>query len=818
MGSDIQTTDTRRADGKPGPAQAASRAGSAVPSTEASDFHLLAEALPHMVWVCRDDGALAYLNRQGLDFLGTSRVESTYSLFDAAHVHSDDLENMSLAWKIALLTGSPLSTETRLRRADGEWRWHLIRAQAVKDSQGRVLRWMGTSTDIHDVREANECNAFLLGLSAELAAISHPQDLINRVMLRLRQRLEVERVTLAEIDEEEEEALLLHLSAGDDARLDVTGMSIEPFRELFDEARQGKVTWVRDTREDANAEALYRKWCGSEHGAILSAPLLRGGELKALLSAIDSDRREWTANDIELIRRVAEIVWPALEKARADRALAASEERVRLAQGVAQIGSWELAPQTAQMVLSQEACELFGLEQDVFGLHDQWVERIDPRDREAVQTMLRQGCTSVVTELEYRYLHPERGLRWIFSKSGVVEYEHQRRLVGVSLDVTDRRQAEEALREVNQRKDEFLAMLAHELRNPLAPIRNAAQLLRVHTSGRPELEWARSVIERQTRHLVRLVDDLLDVSRMVRGQIALQRSRIELGEVVRHAIETSQPLVKARRHKLHVEIQSDVQLDGDLTRLAQVLGNLLNNAAKYTDEGGEIWLTASQQGRDIVVSVRDSGFGIAPGLLPRVFDLFTQAERTLDRAQGGLGIGLTLVRRLVEMHGGRVEVRSEGLGKGSEFIVRLPALQAAAGNGVHAASESESAEETSAREGHLRILVVDDNVDAAESIAILLNMEGHETQTVHTAHEAFDAVSRMRPDVVLLDIGLPEMDGYEVARRLRNDNRIERMHLVAVTGYGQPEDRERAEAAGFDRHMVKPVEPDTLNEFLRSLN
>jgi CheY-like chemotaxis protein len=358
-------------------------------------------------------------------------------------------------------------------------------------------------------------------------------------------------------------------------------------------------------------------------------------------------------------------------------------------------------------------------------------------------------------------------------------------------------------------------MLAHELRNPLAPISNAAQILRIHAREKPELDWARGVIERQARHLTRLVDDLLDVSRIVRGQISLERGPVELAEIVRHAVETSRPIIRARRHRLEVKLPSQpVRLDADMTRLSQVIANLLINAAKYTNERGNIWLEATLESkRQVAIRVRDNGVGIAPALLPYVFDLFTQGERTPDRIQGGLGIGLTLVKRIVEMHGGEVQATSRGPGLGSEFTVRL-ALPSA---GSHQTSEAQlepHSEGTPPR----RILVVDDNVDAAESIAMLLGMQGHEVRSVHSAEDALDVVPNFKPDVVLLDIGLPGMDGYEVARRLRSDQAIERLRLVAVTGYGQQEDRDRARAAGFDEHLVKPVEPETLDAFLNTLS
>jgi signal transduction histidine kinase len=535
------------------------------------------------------------------------------------------------------------------------------------------------------------------------------------------------------------------------------------------------------------------------------------------LSAVSSEARHWSNFEIELVRNVADIVWPALAKARAGRRVAMNEDRLRLAQGVAQIGTWDWDPETRRAFFSAECKDILGLGgDDGAALAEEWQRNVDPQQLSVVLGMLEECITCGKGEVEYRYRHPVRGVRWIYHKAGLVEHAGHRHVVGISLDVTSRRQAEEALKEVNQRKDEFLAMLAHELRNPLAPIRNAAQLLSAH-GGKPEIEWARAVIERQTRHLVRLVDDLLDVSRMVRGQIALQSAPVMLADIVQSAVEASRPLIRRRRHQFAVQLPEEpVRIEGDLTRLAQVLSNLLNNAAKYTDDGGHIRLDAELEGDTVAIRVRDTGLGIAPNLLPHVFDLFTQADRTLDRAEGGLGIGLTLVKRLVEMHGGSVAARSEGLGRGAEFIVRLPVLATQPAQPGEVTAKIAPVRNEADNQS-LRILIVDDNVDAADSIAMLLSMEGHQTRTVNTARAALLAAPEFKPEVVLLDIGLPEMDGYEVARLLRARNGTHDMRLVAVTGYGQPSDRRRARAAGFDEHMVKPVEPSRLQDFLRSV-
>ncbi|HZO15260.1 MAG TPA: ATP-binding protein, partial [Polyangiaceae bacterium] len=367
------------------------------------------------------------------------------------------------------------------------------------------------------------------------------------------------------------------------------------------------------------------------------------------------------------------------------------------------------------------------------------------------------------------------------------------------------------LKEADRRKDEFLAMLAHELRNPLAPIRNAVQIFRAKGPPGPELQWATEVIDRQVHQMTRLVDDLLDMSRITRGKIELRKELVELGTVVESAVEACRPLIETWGHRLTVTVPPrPIRLYADPTRLAQVLANLLNNAAKYTNQGGRISLSAELASDEVILAVRDSGIGIQETMLPEIFDMFTQVERSVGRSEGGLGIGLTLVQRLVELHGGTVEARSEGAGKGSEFIVRLPvatdAQREAAGEGP---SEAEHAHAPTRR-----ILIVDDNRDAADSLGMLLRMVGNDVHTAHDGLEALGAAATFRPHVVLLDIGLPKLDGYEVARRIREQEGGPAMMLIALTGWGQEDDRRRSREAGFDHHLTKPVEFKTLQRLL----
>ncbi|HTB65544.1 MAG TPA: response regulator [Steroidobacteraceae bacterium] len=394
-------------------------------------------------------------------------------------------------------------------------------------------------------------------------------------------------------------------------------------------------------------------------------------------------------------------------------------------------------------------------------------------------------------------------------------------------EVAERRRAEQALKEADRHKDEFLAMLAHELRNPLAPIRNAVHLMKMKSLEDPQLRLSRDIIDRQLIQLSRLVDDLLDVSRITRGKINLARQRVELHELVERAVETITPAIEARGHTLDVEVpERPLAIYGDPMRLTQALGNVLGNAAKYTDSGGRITVRARRRRRDVEISVRDTGIGIVPEVLPCIFDLFTQVDQPSGRPQGGLGIGLALVRQLVEMHGGSVTAASEGPGKGSEFVIRLPlSVERLDGEGqadtdgeaTTSAQPAQSAPPPRPKARH-RILVADDNPDARESLATLLSMSGHEVFRAQDGSEALQEAERCRPNVALLDIGMPHANGYEVARRIRGEPWGRDMVLVALTGWGQDSDRRRSHEAGFNSHLTKPVDPSVLDELLERVS
>jgi signal transduction histidine kinase/ActR/RegA family two-component response regulator len=389
-------------------------------------------------------------------------------------------------------------------------------------------------------------------------------------------------------------------------------------------------------------------------------------------------------------------------------------------------------------------------------------------------------------------------------------------------DVTERRRLERqmqeqaaALADLDHRKDEFLAMLSHELRNPLAAILNAVQVLQLQKSENSAQQKAQAIIERQVGQLTHLVDDLLDVSRTITGRIQLRLERIDVGGIVERAVETARPSIDQRKHELTVSLPPDpIWLYADAVRLEQVVTNLLTNAVKYTDEGGHIGLSVQQEGERVVLRVRDTGLGITPAFLPHVFDLFTQAERSSDRSQGGLGIGLAVVKRLVEMHEGTIEVSST-LGQGSEFVVSLAVDRPMA---LSRKTHPPSPERAKSAIAALRVLIVDDNVDAATALELLLQASGHLVRVTHTGPTGLAAALEFRPDVVLLDIGLPELDGWNVAKRIRQQPILDDIVLVAITGYGQNPDRQRSQKAGFDHHLVKPVDFATLRQLLVALS
>jgi PAS domain S-box-containing protein len=497
-----------------------------------------------------------------------------------------------------------------------------------------------------------------------------------------------------------------------------------------------------------------------------------------------------------------------------------SEQRVRIATEAAGLGVWVWDLASDRVVWENERLhEIFGLPGGAPPLSaEEFVSSfVDARDAPRFRDVMREGLPrDGRLRIEGRIRRANDGaLRWI-ELTGMLERspgDGPGRVLGTIADVTDRKHAEEELRESDRRKTEFLATLAHELRNPLAPISNGLHLLRLASDDRAR-EKARGMMERQLRHLVHLVDDLLDIARISSNKVELRRERLDLSGVLAGAVETSAPLISAAGHALDVRLPDRrLIVFGDATRLAQIVSNLLNNAAKYTPHGGRIELSAREEGGEAVVCVTDSGMGIPAEELPKVFEMFTQVGRNVHRAQGGLGIGLALVKRLVELHGGSVEAHSAGAGKGSTFAVRLPLAEPA----VPAGDEHAPGELRGETPEPFRVLVVDDNVDAAESLAALLEIEGHEVRIAHDGETATRVAMEFRPRVVFLDIGMPGKDGYEVAREMRQLVPTRNTILVALTGWGAQEDRARSREAGFDHHLTKPASLASVEALLAQI-
>ncbi|HEY2676221.1 MAG TPA: ATP-binding protein [Steroidobacteraceae bacterium] len=496
------------------------------------------------------------------------------------------------------------------------------------------------------------------------------------------------------------------------------------------------------------------------------------------------------------------------------------EERLRLAIEGARMSTWDLDLETGRAHWSSTHFELLGYQprSDGIGSYTLWRERLHPEDAERIDTLIADAARAQgVYQAEHRIIRADTGeVRWLSvygrflsrAESGIAG-----RSIGIMLDVTDRKRAEESLREADRRKDEFLATLAHEMRNPLAPIRNAAQILAAERLQPNQLAWCREVIQRQTTHMSLLLDDLLDISRVTLGRLQLKKEPVNIAAVVASAVETARPLIDSRHHHLRLDLPLDpVLLEVDPLRIAQVLANLLTNAAKYTDPGGDIILSVRPFDHTVEIAITDTGIGLDREDLHQVFTMFSQVDSALDRSQGGLGIGLALVKGLIQLHDGTVRAESEGAGRGCKFIVELPGLS------FHDRDDRATVPTVTATVAHsLRILIADDNLDASESLAMLLQIDGHEVRTVSNGADAFLLTETFKPHVALIDIGMPRLNGYEVAQLVRREPWGTDVRLVALTGWGQDDNKRQALDSGFDHHLTKPIDPAQIGAILVNL-
>lgn len=543
------------------------------------------------------------------------------------------------------------------------------------------------------------------------------------------------------------------------------------------------------------------------------------------LMVAGSRRTDFPSDDDRLLLGVAANQGAVvMQRQRAEQALKQSEQRFLQMANLAPAMLWVTEADGACTFLSSGWYEFTGQRVDE-GLGLGWTMAIHPEDREAASSaFLAANRSQAGFSLEHRLQHVDGSYRWVID-TGRPRFSADGRFVGFVgsvLDITDRKQSEaqhqvlfDEITKSHKNLSEFLAVLAHELRNPLAPILTGLELMRIRAASPETVNQAREVIERQTRQLTHLIDDLLDIARVTNGKVDIRKATVDLRSVAANAVETSVPLIEKGHHAFSLKFH-DAPLPAavDATRIAQVIGNLLTNAAKYTPHGGMINLAVERDGDDAVISVTDNGIGIPPESLEAVFDMFSQVGRNMPHAQGGLGIGLSLVRQLVGLHGGQVSARSEGVGKGSTFVVRLPLDLSSAQAGTP--TELPDAEGGAGK--RLRILVTDDNVDAAQTLASLLELYGHEIRIAHEGVQALRIAAQFRPDVAFLDIGMPGMSGFELARSLRQIDGLAPLRIAAISGWGAQEDLVRATEAGFDRHFTKPVAPSRLKEFLHTLS
>ncbi len=514
----------------------------------------------------------------------------------------------------------------------------------------------------------------------------------------------------------------------------------------------------------------------------------------------------------ELLARVTAHLQMARLRREASETLRESEERLRMALTAGRMVAWQFNPATDEVVW-ENATEVFGLlPGSVLENSKQGFALLHPDDMERHRATVMKAVEERGSYLsQFRMIRPDdQRCIWLEERGQAVSDGAGKavRLIGVVTDITERKRAEEALLDADRKKDEFLATLAHELRNPLAPLRNGLQVMKLASHEDGVVEESRAIMERQLGQMIRLIDDLLDLSRISQGKVELKTERCGLARVIENAVETVRPVIEQSNHQLAVVLPPNpLYVDGDATRLAQVFANLLNNAAKFTSPGGQIGLTVERQGSDAVVKIKDNGVGIPAQMLGTIFEMFTQVDRSLEKSQGGLGIGLTLVKRLIEMHGGSVAAHSEGQGLGSEFVVRLPL-------NLSVVEKRPVKNDTVMPTSRRRVLVVDDNQDAATSLAMMLKIMGNDTRTAYDGLEAINVASQFEPDLVMLDIGMPRLNGYDAARRIREQPWGKDVVLVALTGWGQDEDRRKSQEAGFDTHLVKPIELAALEKLL----
>lgn len=841
-----------------------------------AELKLITTTTPVILTRCRRDLRFLFVNDAAAALYGLKPSQMIGQ--SIAEIMSDEAFAGLRPLIDRVLKGEMVDFELEIPYPRAGLRWMRGNFMPERNAEGEVVGWIASATDItqrkrveEKLRESERTERLLSEIGVLAAKLGVPEglrvdDVIQSICEHVADEMAVSRCGFGHVDLAAGHVTVDAEARGNLPTLKGTYPVSEYAAHLLADGVAGRITSMEDGSTDPRtAERYERLYQPIGMRSSINVPLHRDGRWVAHFWVSSEHPRQWTESDIERTRRTAERVWLVVEQARVSMNLRDSEVRLArelaAAQHVQEVSSQliqdadldvqlrkilsasaaitgtdkgniqllDAATKCLRIVVNQGLSQRFlrhfaengwdsGSEQAKDRGERVIIEDLTSHpkaDQPGLEVLLDEGIRALQStpimgrdgrllgmlsnHFRTAYRPPESELRYLDL------------LARMAADLIERKQVEEALREADRRKDEFLATLAHELRNPLAPIRNAVHLLRPQTIVDAEGRLAHEIIDRQLQHLVRLVDDLLEVSRITSGRIELRKQTVDFGSILASAVETVHDLIEASEHRLTVTLPPDpVTLEADPVRLTQVFANLLNNACKYTPPGGRIDVTVHPEGDQLVVGVKDSGAGIPPQMLDNVFNLFTQVDRSLERSTGGLGIGLHLVRRLIELHGGTVSAHSQGENQGSEFVVRLPAPAVKEAPVISSGGEELRDRPVSRR----RILLVDDNHDSVESLAMLLEHEGHETQVGYDGRQALDKAASWRPDVVLLDIGLPVMNGYDACRAIRRLPSAKDIRIIALSGWGQEQDRAMAREAGFDEHLVKPVNITALMKLL----
>lgn len=689
--------------------------------------------------------------------------------------------------------------------------------QPIKSDDGESKGIFVEGVDVTERVIAETRRNGLSKLTDEIGSLKTPGEIAFKAAQILGETLNLSRVGYGDIDPIAETLTVDKDWCAEGVQTLAGTLNLRDFGSFIDDLKVGKFISINNVETDARtavaAEALKERSAGS----FVNAPVIEQGKLVAVFFINNAAPREWSETELAFIKDMAIKIRIASERMRNEKALAESEAKFRTITDAMPQMVWSTLPDGFHDYFNEQWYTFTGVERGSTN-GDKWPKVLHPDDRARTAEVWQQCLISGEPyEILYRHHHNSGEYRWTLGRALPIKDAEGRitRWMGTCTDIHAQKIAEEELRESNNRKDEFLAMLAHELRNPLAPISSSAQVLTMIKSDDERIKRSSEVIVRQVKHMTHLVDDLLDVSRLTRGLERLNKDFINIDDVINNAIEQSLPLIQAREHTLDVQSNHhNAIVLGDKTRLIQVISNLLTNSAKYTPVGGRIIVHAQTNAEKITISVSDNGSGIPPKLLPFIFDSFTQGERNSDRTLGGLGLGLTLVKKLVTLHHGEVKAHSDGKDLGSIFTVILPLAKPSAILNDESYHDSFSQKNID----FLKIMVVDDNVDAAETLSQLLQLSGYETIISKDGKSALEKVADLAPDVLILDIGLPDMDGYQLAQQLRKIKSTSNSTLIALTGYGQAHDKASALAAGFNHHLVKPVDFKELENILNSIN